>query len=315
LWAVALAFAAGVGAAAQARSNGGLAVATGDPFLTGVLSLAVGTAILLVITVVRAPSRRALLRTLPEALRDRRLRWWHLLGGVGGACYIGSQAVTVPLIGVAVFTVAYVASVTSMSLVVDRLGFGPAGPRAVSGRRVASAAVMTAAVALAVSGRLLSGDLVWWAVGAVFVAGAVVATQLALNGTVAVRTGDPFPAALINFVLALVLLLACLVVEHLVGHRWAPPPAPWEQPLLWLGGPTGVFYITVAAVLVRPLGVLLFGLLTISGQLTGSLLSDLLVPTPGTVVSWQLVAGVGLALVAVIWSALPSRRRTAAAVA
>ena len=121
------------------------------------------------------------------------------------------------------------------------------------------------------------------------------------------------PAALINFAVALVLLLACLAVEHLVGHGWAPPPAPWEQPLLWLGGPTGVFYITVAAVLVRPLGVLLFGLLSISGQLTGSLLSDLLLPTPGTVVSWQLIAGVALAFAAVVWSSLPPRRRTAAA--
>jgi transporter family-2 protein len=311
LWAVALAFAAGLGTAAQARSNGGMAIATGDGFLTGSLSLAVGLVILAVITAARRPSREALLRTLPAMLRDGRLRWWHLLGGVGGAAYIGSQAVTVPLLGVAVFTVAYVASVTSMSLVVDRVGFGPGGPRAVSARRVASAALMTAAVGVAVSGRLLSGDLVWWAVGAVLVAGAVVAAQLALNGTVAVRTADPFPAALINFALALVLLLAGLLVEHLIGHRWAPPPPPWEQPLLWLGGPTGVFYITVAAILVRPLGVLLFGLLSISGQLTGSLLSDLLVPTPGTVVSWQLVAGVVLALAAVVWSSLPARRRTA----
>ena len=44
-----------------------------------------------------------------------------------------------------------------------------------------------------------------------------------------------------------------------------------------------------------------------------ALLSDLLLPTPGTVVSWQLIAGVALAFAAVVWSSLPPRRRTAAA--
>ncbi len=305
---MALAFTVGITSVVQARSNGEMAIVTGDGFLAGVLSLTSGLLILVVIVAVRGSSRRALIREVPAALRDGRLRWWHFLGGVGGACYIGSQAVTVPLLGVAVFTVSYVAGVTGMSLLVDRWGFGPGGPRAVSRRRVLSAVGTTLAVALAVSGRLLSGDLVWWAVGAVIVAGAVVATQLALNGTVAQRTGDPMPAALINFVLALVLLLIGLGIEHLIGHRWAPPPAPWDQPLLWLGGITGVLYISVAAVLVRPLGVLLFGLLTIAGQLTGSLLSDLLLPTPGTVVSWQLVAGVLLAGVAIAYAAVPPRR-------
>ncbi|MFC6236791.1 DMT family transporter [Longivirga aurantiaca] len=308
LWAMVLAFTVGITSVVQARSNGELAIATGDGLLTGVLSLATGLVILVVIVAARGSSRRALIREVPAALRDGRLRWWHFLGGVGGACYIGSQAVTVPLVGVAVFTVSYVAGVTGMSLLVDRWGFGPGGARAVSRRRVLSAVGTTLAVGLAVSGRLLSGDLVWWAVGAVLLAGAVVATQLALNGTVAQRTGDPMPAALINFMLALVLLLIGLGIEHLVGHRWAPPPAPWDQPLLWLGGVTGVLYITVAAVLVKPLGVLLFGLLTIAGQLTGSLLSDLLLPTPGTVVSWQLIAGVLLAGAAIGWAALPPRR-------
>lgn len=305
---MALAVGVGFGTAVQARSNGEMAVVTGDGFLAGALSLATGLVILTVITAARSSSRHALTRTLPAMLRDGRLRWWHLLGGVGGAAYIGSQSVTVPLLGVAVFTVAYVASVTGASLLVDRAGLGPGGPRPISRQRLAAAAGTTLAVALAVSGRLASGNLVWWAVAAVLVAGAIVAAQLALNGTVAQRTGDPFPAALINFVLALVLLLVGLGVEHLVGHRWSPPPAPWEQPLLWLGGITGVVYITVAAILVRTLGVLLFGLLTIAGQLTGSLLSDLFLPTPGTVVSWQLIAGVVLAGVAVASAAIRPRR-------
>ncbi len=59
----------------------------------------------------------------------------------------------------------------------------------------------------------------------------------------------------------------------------------------------------------RPLGVLLLGLLSTSGQLTGSLLSDLLFPTPGTVVTWQLVAGVLLTGGAVAWAAYRPRRR------
>lgn len=305
---MALAFAIGFCVVVQARSNGELAVVTGDALLAGVLSLGTGTLILGAVVALRRQSRDALLHGIAAELRAGRLQRWHLLGGVGGAAFICAQVLSVPLLGVALVTVASVAATTAMSLAVDRWGIGPGGVRPISRRRALAAVAATVAVALAVSGRLAEGDLVWWAVVVVMGAGAAVAVQLALNGVVAQRTGDPIAAAVVNFVLALALLLLALAAEHLVGHAWTAPPAPWEQPQLWLGGVMGVLYISTAALVVKPLGVLLFGLLNVAGQLTGSLLSDLLLPTPGTVVTWQLVAGVILAGAAIAWAAVPPRR-------
>lgn len=222
---------------------------------------------------------------------------------------MAGQGLVVPLVGVAMFTVLAVAGNTSASMLTDRFGIGPGGRRPVTPRRVAAAVITVLAVALAVSGRASSGDLVLWAVLLALVAGAGTGVQPALNGQVAARTGEPLVATVVNFVVGTAALGVAVVVEHVVGHRWASPPPPWEQPLLWLGGAIGVAFILSAAIVVRPLGVLLLSLLSTFGQLTGSLVSDLLLPTPGTVVTWQLVTGVLLTGGAVAWAAYRPRRR------
>lgn len=305
---MALAFGVGLLVVAQSRSNAGLALAVGDGLLAAVLSFTTGAVILAALILARPATRTALVHALPRELRAGRLRWWHLLGGLGGATLVAGQALAVPLLGVALFTVVMVAGNTGTSLAVDRTGLGPGAARPVTPRRVVAATGATAAVGLAVSGRLESGGLVGWAVLLVVVAGAAVAVQPALNGTVAVRTGDALAATTVNFAVGLSALLLALLAEHATGHPWTAPPAPWDQPLLWLGGPVGVLFIWSASVVVRPLGVLLFGLLNIAGQLTGSLVSDLLFPTPGTVVSWQLVAGVLLTGASVALAAVRPRR-------
>jgi transporter family-2 protein len=309
LWAMALAFGVGVLVIVQARSNGELAVVVGDGLLAAVLSFTTGALILAVIVAARPTTRCALIDALPRELRASRLRWWHLIGGLGGALLVAGQGLAVPLLGVALVTVIMVAGNTGTSLLVDRAGIGPGVPRPVTARRVVAAVGATLAVGLAVSGRFGSGDLVLWAVALVLVAGAAVAVQPALNGQVALRIGDPLAATAVNFAVGLSALVVALGIEHVVGHYWSAPPAPWEQPLLWLGGPVGVLFIASATIVVKPLGVLLFGLLNIAGQLTGSLVSDLVFPTPGTVVGWQLLAGVALTGASVLLAATRPRRR------
>ena len=56
--------------------------------------------------------------------------------------------------------------------------------------------------------------------------------------------------------------------------------------------------------MVRPLGVLLYSLLSVGGQLVGALLTDLLVPSPGVELGWQVVAGVALTGLSVAVAAL-----------
>jgi transporter family-2 protein len=70
-----------------------------------------------------------------------------------------------------------------------------------------------------------------------------------------------------------------------------------------------VIFISSAAAVVRVVGVFLLGLGTIAGQLIASLVIDVFVPATDQAVTFQVVAGTLLALVAVVVAALPSLRR------
>ena len=307
VWAMVVAFCVGVGIVVQSRINGQLAVEVQDGLLAAVLSFTTGFVILLLVVASRRTTRHALMVELQAELRSRNLRWWHLLGGLGGATLVAGQGLAVPVLGLALFTVLVVAGNTGSAIGVDRAGIGPGIPRPVTGRRIAAALITTGAVALAVSGRVVLGDVAAWAIVLAVVAGAAIAVQPALNGQIAHRTGDALAATTVNFAVGTAALILALAAEHALGHGWTAPPMPWEQPVLWLGGPVGILFIVGATVVVKPLGVLLYGLLSIAGQLSMSLLLDLVLPTPGTVVTWQLITGVVLTGLAVAWAAQSPR--------
>jgi len=283
----------GVIGAVQGRINGELALQMHDPLLAAAATMVVGLALLAVVVALRPGTWRSLVRVLPAKVRSRELRWFQLVGGLGGAFFVTSQGLAVPGLGVALFTVLVVAGTTGSSLAIDSWGIGPAGRRPITVPRVVAAVGTTLAVLLAVSGRLSSGTLVVGLVIVSLLAGAFSTYQQAVNGQVAMRTGDPVVATVLNFCLALVALTFAVLVEHLlVGREWTAPPAPWHEPWLWTGGFIGVMYVLVSAIVVKPLGVLLYSLLSVAGQLVGALLTDLLVPAPGVELGWQVVAGV-----------------------
>ena len=59
-------------------------------------------------------------------------------------------------------------------------------------------------------------------------------------------------------------------------------------------------FIAIASWVVPIVGVLFFALTSIAGQLSGALALDVVAPTAGTDLAWNLVAGVLLAFVAVL---------------
>ena len=67
-------------------------------------------------------------------------------------------------------------------------------------------------------------------------------------------------------------------------------------------------FLLLSAIVIRPLGVLVYSLVTIGGQLAGAIALDLVAPTSGAQVGWQVVLGVLLTAAAVTVAALPSRR-------
>ncbi len=129
------AFGIGMLVAIQSRINGELGDVLGDGVAAALISFGTGLLILLIGTALHPRGPRARSATSGEAIRDagaRRtaaLRWWQCIGGLAGAFLVATQSITVSVIGVAVFTVAVVAGQAVSSLVVDRLGFGPAGPQ------------------------------------------------------------------------------------------------------------------------------------------------------------------------------------------
>jgi bacterial/archaeal transporter family-2 protein len=301
----------GMAVALQARINGELGQRIGDGLVAALLSFLGGLVLLLVAAATR-PAMRSGLRRVAAAVRTRRLRPAHLLGGICGAFLVTCQGLTVALIGVAVFTVAVVAGQAVSSLLVDRAGVGPGGSRPITARRVAGAVLALAAVVLSVSDRLGAPVDLWPALLPAL-GGLGVAWQQAVNGrvgAVARDDGPPLagmlPATLVNFATGTLALLAVTAVELAV--RGLPGPLP-TQPWLYLGGLLGVLFIGAAAAIVPVTGVLVLGLGTVAGQLIGALLVDLFLPAgPGHLTGAALL-GTALALLAVGVITLPGRRR------
>lgn len=305
LWTIPVTIGAGVAVSVSSRVNGQFAVIVGNPFEAAIVNFAVGL-IALSILLVAIPSVRSGLRLIRPALVARTLPWWALLGGLGGAIYVTMQSVSVPLIGVAAFTVAVVAGQTSSSLLVDRFGIGPAGRQVVTGTRVLGAVITVIAVTIAVSNRFSGASLSIAAVLMAFAGGVSLSGQQAFNGRLGVAARQPITAAWVSFAVGFVLLGILIAIMWATNHIdfGALPTSPWW---LYIPGLMGVIYIITAAWIVPKIGVLIFGLTVVVGQLLGALLLDVFFPVSTSAVGWQLVTGVVLTFVAVLIASRPRR--------
>ncbi|MGJ7442446.1 DMT family transporter [Aquipuribacter sp. MA13-6] len=276
------------------------------------LSFGIGWVVVVVGALVTPRGRRGL-RALRTSVRAGGLRWWQMLGGVGGAAFVAAQGIAVPVLGVAVFTVTVVAGLTVGGLLVDRQGLSPNGARPFTVRRVLGCLLAVGGVGLSVSGSLAGGlttdaGVVAFVLvlGLAMVVGVGTAAQQAVNGHVAVRSGSPWTAGVVNFTAGVLSLLVLRLA--LVGTVTpAPLPSGWWA---YLSGPIGLSFIVLAALLVRTLGVLVLGLGNTAGQLVGSIALDELLPTaagrPGPV---ELVAAVVIFAAVALAASRPRRPR------
>lgn len=296
---VGLAVFAGVALAVQSRINAELGVRLHDGIAAATVSFGSGLLILAAL-VPGTPRGRRGLRALRAALREGSLRPWQCIGGVCGAFLVATQGLAVPSLGVAVFMVALVAGQSASSLAVDRAGLGPAGPHAVTARRLAGAALTVLAVLLAVGDRL--GDPAALGLAALpALAGVAIAWQQAVNGHVRAASGTALTTAFVNFLTGTVALLVTFACDVAVTD-W--PTGSWpEQPWLYIGGAIGIAFIAVSAAVVRFTGVLLLGLSMIAGQVTGAVLLDLAAPPAGGRPGANTLLGAALTIVAVFLAA------------
>ena len=297
---IVITFIASIIITAQSSINSELNTYTENPLITALINFTTGLMVLSVMMIFSRPIREGFI-SIPRLVREGRLKRWQLFGGLSGAFFVASQSSLVQVIGVAIFTVAAVAGQTSAALLVDKAGIGPAGKQPVTLMRIGAAILGIVGVLVSVLGQDSTGQFAFGAVLISFAAGALVSTQPALNGQIANHTGQPAAATMVNFIVGFITLVVVYAVAHQVNPQsFNVPPMPWENPVIWLGGPFGVMFVLTASFMAKTLGVFLFTLTSVVGQLSGAILMDVLFPTASTNITWQLLLGISITGAAVV---------------
>lgn len=221
---------------------------------------------------------------------------WQLLGGVAGAIYISTASSTVSIIGTGLFTVVLVASQNISGIVVDRFGLSSGTRKKITPKRSIAALIGIAAVLLSVTD--FQGKILWIPIAAVVMAGVAVTIQFSLNGRVT-RAANSQVSAFINFPMSMITVSITLIVMNLFGKNWNTWPNQWW---LYTAGFLGAVVVFLAAATIRTLGVLLFGLASVAGQLITSIALDVILPNANINVGWALISGAGLMLLAVYFA-------------
>jgi transporter family-2 protein len=301
-----LAALSGLMIALQARANGELSHRLNNGLEAALVSFGSGLIIIAAIAAFN-PSIKEGIKNLRAAVANKEIARWKLLAGALGGSFVAIQTHIVPLIGVAIYSVASIAGQTAMSLVVDRIGLTGGGKKLISGRRVAAAVLTVLAVFVSVFDRIDAKNLSLFAVALGCIAGAVVGVQRALNGQINEHSHQSFTTSLLNFVTGTSLLVILILGGVLIGKiELVPlPVGPWW---IYTGGVIGVIYIAFTSTIVQHLGVLTFTLFSVGGQLVGSLVIDLVSPTNGVNVSAYLVTGIVMTYLGVIAGGVSSSR-------
>ncbi|WP_281177337.1 DMT family transporter [Luteipulveratus mongoliensis] len=290
----------------QSRMNGVISTHSGRPVEAALWSFGSGLVVLCLI-VASVPKVRAGVRTIGAALRDHRLQWWQCIGGASGGLLVGVQSWSVPIVGVAIFSIGVVGGQTLSALLVDRIGLAPTGVQHITWTRTLAAAL--AVVGVIVSATAHSGGQ-GVSIGpalAAFGVGCLLAGQQAVNGQVNRVTGQTMATTWQNFLVGLVVLAVIAAVQAIsTNGSWdLPTGAPWWA---WFGGILGIGVIGVMSWAVGEIGVLVFGLVSVAGQLLAALALDLADASTRDQVGLQLVLGLAITLVAAGGAGLAAAR-------
>ena len=288
---ITLAFIAGVAATLQAGISGQLAKELNDGIMAALVSNIGGT--IFTALFLLNPNVRKQAKKLFKAVISENFAKWQLLGGVAGAVYISTASSTVSIIGTGLFTVVLVASQNVSGIIVDKFGFSSGAKRRITPKRALAVVIGIVAVLLSVSE--FEGKILWLPILAVVIAGFAVTIQFALNGRVT-KASNSQVSAFINFPMSMFAVLTVLIVMNLFGKNWNSWPDQWW---LYSAGFLGAVVVFLAAATIRTLGVLLFGLASVAGQLITSIALDVILPNANINVGWALISGAGLMLLAV----------------
>ena len=293
-----LAALSGILIAMQARANGELSHRMGNSIEAALVSFGSGLILISIISIF-TPSIRNGMKNLKSAVNRKEIPVWTLFAGMLGGSFVAVQTQIVPIVGVAIYSVASIAGQTATSLLVDRIGLTGGGKKQITTKRVTAAGVTVLAVLVSVFDRIDAQNLSLFAVLFGCFAGCIVGIQRALNGQINESTNQSFATSWLNFIMGTTFLFIFLSIGVLINRsELVPLPAgPWW---MYMGGTIGVIYIAFTSTIVQHLGVLTFTLISVGGQLVGSLLIDLYSPTEGVQISVYLVTGIVMTYLGVV---------------
>jgi bacterial/archaeal transporter family-2 protein len=282
----------GLLAAIQSRINGQFSKDVHNGLAAALISFLTGW-LLIFILMAFLPKERAGLKTIFHAMRHRALRRWEVTGGAIGGFFVATQSISVPLIGVGLFTIITVAGQTVASLYVDKYGLSPRGKQHITPSRVVAASLTLVAICIAVYPDLKHSSLRFLPLVFSLIVGCLASLQQALNGRINEIAKSPLATAWMNFLMGTVVISIALIVNLSTGGSVGALPS---NPFIYLGGSIGVIFIALSAHIIRHMGVLNFILFSVTGQLLGAVALDWLVPAYKGALTINLVVGVLLTI-------------------
>ena len=293
-----LAALSGVMIALQARANGELSYRLDNAPQAALVSFSSGL-FFITIYAIFSPKIKEGIKRLRSAVSRGEIPKIRLLAGSLGGAFVALQTSVVPLIGVALYSVASIAGQSAVSLLVDRIGLTGGGVKLISPRRISAAFITVLAVLVSVIDKLEADNFQLFALLLALIAGALVGVQRALNGQINEYSQNSYTTSLLNFITGTSFLTLFIIILIALGRvELQPLPiGPWW---IYTGGVIGVIYIAATSLIVQHLGVLTFTLFSVGGQLIASLLLDIYSPTQGVSVSWYLVSGIAMTYIGVL---------------
>ncbi|MHC9533503.1 DMT family transporter [Dellaglioa sp. L3N] len=285
----------------QSAVNGQVGKFLGDGNASAVISFGSGLVVMTIIILARRGTRKQF-SSIPKKISSRSIPWWNWLAGCCGAMVVFSEGATASALGVATFQTTLISGMVISGLVCDRLGIGGQSKQPFNVPRILGAILAIVATVLVVIPSWQAPKVLILAI-LPFLAGLLAGWQPAGNSAVAKETGSMLVSITWNFIVGFVILGAVLLIRVLIGQVSFTFPANWW---MYLGGPLGLLSIGLMALLVRGLGLLLLGLASTAGQLIGSILIDLLIPSLGSQIYLVTVIGAIVALIGAGIAMLPS---------
>ncbi len=296
----------GVVVAIQSRINGQLSVDLNNGLAAALISFLTGWALLFIL-VFAFKRERAGLFLIIKAVKTKELAFWEVSGGILGGCFVAVQSITVPQIGVALFTICAVAGQTVSSLFVDKIGITPSGKQEITTPRIIGAIATLIAVLIAVYPDLTNSEFKVLPLIMVLTVGIFASVQQGLNGRVNAIATRPLATAWLNFATGAVIVVVALSINLVLGAKIDPLP---HNFWVYTGGTLGLIFVAVSAYIIKHLGVLNFVILNIAGQLVGAVVIDWIAPAKAGSLNGYLIFGTAMTIASIAVSRIFEARKT-----